>query len=69
MNVSFEMQKGLVDSGEGSCPEDAIMGTLPIPANLVSGPFLGTGVAIVPGPVTTRTMMVLFQYLLNNCKC
>lgn len=69
VNVSFEMQKGLVDLGEGSCPEDAIIGISPIPANLISGPFLGTGVAIVPGPVTTRTMMVLFQYLLNNCKC
>lgn len=66
-NVSFETQKGLMDLGEGSCHENAIMGTLSVPANLVSeGPFPGTGVATVSGLRTTRTMVGLFQYLLNN---
>lgn len=67
VNVSFESQKGLMHVREGSCDENAITGTLPVPANLVSKrPFPGTGVATVPGPGTIRTMVGLFQYLLSN---
>jgi hypothetical protein len=42
------------------------MGTLPVPADLVSkGPFPRTGVATVPEPGTTRTVVGLFSVSLE----